>query len=550
MTKIFQIFILLCLLTTFLSCTKSVHTSVDLDKDPDILDQDIESDKEFPDDSEPETEDRNEIDDMFEDGPYGIDFGDTAGNFTIPTENGDWIFADNRNPDHSYIFIIYRPSNSISTSIWTTDIIKMMDSTPDNVHYFFLVDGTHETYAEKISELKKNIENGISITGNEQIKEKLHVADRPVREIDSWLNKWLDKHPDFFMGIDRFQKIREGGLFHSWRSSTLDPKFEFISKEAELYNYEYELDSFLENKSSVSTVIPAVDGVPFEGEGWVKELFFTIEIPELDSPGRFYLFLEQICESQKECEWDRLLQLFLCENETSDNCTTEIGRWITTYGRSGKWLTDISPLFPLIENPGKYRFRFTVNGDNYINHLDFIYIPGKEEAPNPAEVVPLYSGTVPFDENYNSHWEQLNIDIPASVNKVWISAFITGHGNGSEAENCAEFCKFESIFYVNGQPFATRFDNAGTLEGCLNLVSEGVVPNQFGSWPFGRAGWCPGQDVKLINIDITEVIKKGEVNYINYESLLNGKDYIPIVTDPSGYRAEIPLSSYLILWQQ
>lgn len=41
-------------------------------------------------------------------------------------------------------------------------------------------------------------------------------------------------------------------------------------------------------------------------------------------------------------------------------------------------------------------------------------------------------------------------------------------------------------------------------------VLQGVVPNQFGTWPFGRAGWCPGQHVDWWDVDVTSWLKSGE----------------------------------------
>ena len=225
---------------------------------------------------------------------------------------------------------------------------------------------------------------------------------------------------------------------------------------------------------------------------------------------------------------------------------SEIGRWITTYGRSGKWLTDITPLKPLFEKDGKYKFRFTVDGDYYVNTIDF-YFADKENS-SPKTIVPLFNQREQFDENYNSHFEPVTFENSGNIEKAVIAAYITGHGNGSEAENCAEFCQFESVFTVNGKEFKIDFENAGTDDGCFEKVKEGVVPNQYGSWPYGRAGWCPGQDVKLIEIDITEALVSGE-NTFSYAAYLDGEVYEPVVTDESGYRAEIYLSSFLSLYK-
>jgi len=477
-------------------------------------------------------------------GPYGINFGDTAGDFTIPTEKGDWDFAQNRSENESYIFIFYKPSNIQSTAIWKTDFIRFADKSPDNAHYFFLVDATQETFEERVSQLKTNIETAFTIVENNDLRDRIHIASKPVDDFDSWLSQWLDNTSDFFLGIDRFQKLRKGGLFHSWRSSANDPQFEFVYKEAELYNYEYDLErDYSLNEKTVR--IKGIEGIPFPEEGWVKELFFEADFPELPSNGKLFIELEQVCQLESDCEWDRIEHLHICDATDSDICDIEMGRWITTYGRSGKWVTDITPLIPLIKK-GKNKFKFSVAGDQYTNYLDFLFVPD-EESSSPLEIHSLYSGTTQFNEEYNTKFEEITLDIPANAKKVFISAYITGHGNGSEQENCAEFCKFESIFNVNGTDFEIDFNNAGTDRGCFDLVNEGVVPNQSGSWPFGRAGWCPGQDVKLINIDITDKVITG-TNTFSYKALLNGEIYEPVVTNPDGYRAEIPLTSYIVIW--
>ena len=536
-------FIFFLSIVVFISCGSDKNSSDD-ENDNSSLDNDIETtDEDSSDTSADDDDTASSTSPDFLDGPYGTNYGDTVGDFTIPTENGDWVFSENRSKDETYIFIIYRPSNTQSTAIWKTDLIKFVEKSPTNVHYFFLVDAIQDTFNERMDQLKANLETAYTIGGS-KIKERIHLASKPVNEFDSWISEWLDNTSDFFLGIDRFQKLRKGGLFHSWASSSMDLQFEFVYKEAEYYNFEYDLEkNFSKNENAVR--IKGIDGVPFPEEGWGKELFFEADFPEL-TKGKLFIELTQVCDDAAACEWDRIQHLHLCENTDSDICDIEIGRWITSYGRSGKWVTDITPLIPLIKQNSKNKFRFSVAGDQYTNYLDFLFIPD-EESSHPIEIHELYNGTTQFNEEYNSNFEEINLDVPSTAKKVFISAYITGHGNGSEQANCAEFCKFESIFNVNGTDFEIDFDNAGTDRGCFDLVNEGVIPNQSGSWPFGRAGWCPGQDVKLINIDITDKVITG-ANTFSYRALLDGEIYEPVVTNPDGYRAEIPLTSYIVIW--
>ena len=42
---------------------------------------------------------------------------------------------------------------------------------------------------------------------------------------------------------------------------------------------------------------------------------------------------------------------------------------------------------------------------------------------------------------------------------------------------------------------AGRCPSAGTQWGCAGRVAAGSVPNEHGTWQYGRAGWCDGQQV-------------------------------------------------------
>ena len=78
----------------------------------------------------------------------------------------------------------------------------------------------------------------------------------------------------------------------------------------------------------------------------------------------------------------------------------------------------------------------------------------------------------------------------------------------------------------------------GNNYGCAEQVDEGTVPNQFGTWYFGRGGWCPGKNVNVVAWDITDQVAPGEVVTISYKSLFNGK--------PEGAGGNIRLDSWVL----
>ena len=88
------------------------------------------------------------------------------------------------------------------------------------------------------------------------------------------------------------------------------------------------------------------------------------------------------------------------------------------------------------------------------------------------------------------------------------------------------------------------------MDGCILQIVDGVIPNQYGTWPYGRGGWCPGLDVSPWVVDITPALQEGQ-NTITYRGLFDGEDYVPRPhPDPQGgFGARIDMTSYLVFWQ-
>lgn len=229
-------------------------------------------------------------------------------------------------------------------------------------------------------------------------------------------------------------------------------------------------------------------------------------------------------------------------------CNRELARWITTYGREGRWLTDLTPYLSLLSAGGTQKFRFSGNNGQPIDMQLLFYA---DETPERSASMQYLWGRpwgTPFNPSYNADTHpDVSFQVPEGASRVELAALITGHGNGTTSENCAEFCPFQSEFTVNGSSFTKDNPYAGTGYGCYDQIEDGVVANQFGSWPFGRAGWCPGQDVKVWRYDITDLVLEGG-NTISHRGLLYGQDYTPTVT-ASGYMPEIVMSSWVVFYE-
>lgn len=230
-------------------------------------------------------------------------------------------------------------------------------------------------------------------------------------------------------------------------------------------------------------------------------------------------------------------------------CSLEFARWITPYHREGRWVSDVTPSLVYFRAGGKHRIKFDAAN---LPMVDFaLRFQKRGSALRPKKLVDLFGGG-PFYQDYNKKYKPLTVDIPATTKKVELYALITGHGFGTELDNCAEFCNHTHHFGINGQEFTHSHPVAGVFMGCAEAVDkDGTVPNQFGTWYLGRGGWCPGQDVRPYRIDVTAAMKIGGSNTVTYKGLFKGADYVPKPNPKpqGGFGASINKRSWLVLYE-
>lgn len=242
-----------------------------------------------------------------------------------------------------------------------------------------------------------------------------------------------------------------------------------------------------------------------------------------------------------------------------DVCGRELARYTTSYKRcGGRWLTDVTPLMPLLPAGQKCRFTFQMPpwaSDRWIGTLNLRF--SKQATPAPAHggqqakpvgaptrllPLPFLGGT--FNSTYNVQQPVFKFVTPRRLKRAVITSVITGHGY--DPFGCGEFCTTVHWFAVNGKlhsrPLGPR---PGSNYGCADAVLEGGMPNDKGAWMLGRAGWCNGRDVKPWVIDITnQLAPAGQTNKLRYAALFNGTQ--PLPEQKTG---TIMLSANLVLWE-
>ncbi|XP_057690987.1 uncharacterized protein si:dkey-256h2.1 [Corythoichthys intestinalis] len=345
--------------------------------------------------------------------------------------------------------------------------------------------------------------------------------------------------PNFFLGIDQQGMLAEMGWF-------LYPSFSFLNWQAQWFDFWSAMQLRLQ---SPATVVAVFDKAEMQGDkGAVADVNMPPDLWRFDT---LTLDASLSCPGGRDATcppWDHVVQLFVCCDPLGPYCHLEMGRWVTAFRRGiGHWQTDVSPLLPVLDASV---CRLTMKTVPWARpwsvslNLRFSVANVTEEKLRPFRVMSLYDGGT-FDKTYNLRHPPIKFPVPASTKKVELYAVITGHG--SDDNGCGEFCVTSHHFLINDVHNNTlAFSTAGTALGCAARVKEGAVPNEHGTWLYGRGGWCDGLQVDPWRTDVTAQLDvSGQAsNTVVYRGLFNGED--PNPTQQPGY---IIVTSFLIFYK-
>lgn len=476
-----------------------------------------------------------------------------ASDIEIPTTTGDIRLSELWTGCETFLFVQEDPRQAGQgdwpRDLFTRDVDTLFESTPRNVHWFF-VPSSDDTEAA-FTDLAPQIDEVLADLDEEDRtwwESHIHYVDDEDRDLDDWLGDNM-RSPGWGVGIDRFQRIRYIGSYadperYNASAGWFEPNLSMAANEAIYYNFEAERQDRLDAEDA--TVLPIFAGEVLSDSGWAGTRGYAeLTLPDAATMASFdtmELDLYLGCQGEGEygdCPaWDYLVYLYLCEPDDPDTCSKEVGRWITTYHREGRWVHDVSGLLPLLNEGGTRRFAFYTQ-QPYEVSLN-LRLSNQGKTNRPSEVIYLFGGGG-FDTNYNANHPDQQVSIPADAAKVELATVVSGHGQVSPG-NCAEFCDTTHTFTINGHENTRSFPEAGRGYDCQDKAAEGTVPNQYGTWWYGRSGWCPGKEVPMVNLDVTSQVTAGQSETISYEGLRNGAAY-------TTGGAWIDLSAWMVIYR-
>ena len=543
----------LCLAFSFAGCAKkSSHGGGGSDDD---TASDDDADDDSDDDSGPFN--CNDLDlpvKDFQDVESSTALYATAADFTLPTTDGDWNFKTQWTGCETYLIIQDVPNQETgwTPGLFDRDVATFFQALPDNTQVFFeSVDPSEDNRNAALDKVKKQADAYIGSRSEEEQalwKRRIHYVTDQAWRAGGWLGKVM-QNPGWGVGIDRFQRIRYIGSYADYlrfdsSKQWFAPNLKMAANEAVYYNFEASRQQSMDAEDA--RVLQVFNGQQISDPGWTGEMAYAdVEFPsaaimgDIDSM-ELDLYLGCVGDGEYgDCPaWDYIANLYLCDQNDPPVCDTEMGRWITTYHREGRWVHDVSGLLPLLAQGGTRKLAFYTQQPYEVTLSVRLFTKAKKTPP--TQSIYLFSGGY-FDANYNTNHPPKTISIPAGVTRVELTTVLSGHG-GASPGNCAEFCDVEHHFIVNGHDNVRDFPDAGNYNGCMQMVNQGTVPNQYGTWWYGRGGWCPGKEVPMVITDITSQVTPGADNTFEYNAFYDGQPY-------PGSGANIDLTSWLVLYK-
>lgn len=500
-------------------------------------------------------------------------YGKLAKDFSVATQSGRFQLSDQWNGCDS--FVVFKnftvaaghPLKNLSDLVklmWSSRFEYLLQFSPRNTHYIFVSQNfSAEQRDRDVREIEANLNLALQplpIAEQAYWRSRIHFVTEDTTSLGS---AWIGTVGVESFVIDPDQKVRPIGI-GAYSPLLQNGDFLKLAMEAQYSQFITQRARELAAQTHVK-IVPAFQNEVVEA-GWssfggtIKEVEFP-SAEELKAYDKLSLDLELSCGGQNICVYpsnqyyyDRVIDAFLCRDEADQECDIEIGRWVTPFGLGGRWVHDISGLRALVKDGGKKRIRFhTVDKYNVTLNFRFAKSGAPSEiasAPKPFAIQEVYrGGKLNAAFNQRAPYE---FTVPEGTRKVELVTTTTGHGWGKDTANCAEFCVTDHEWTVNSsQKWVNSFQTAADQFYCFLSSAAGVVPNQPGTWYFGRGGWCPGQEVRPVVWDITAAVKNGvgEVNALQYRALFNGQDYVPVPNPAgaaNGYDAEINLRSYIV----
>jgi hypothetical protein len=283
-----------------------------------------------------------------------------------------------------------------------------------------------------------------------------------------------------------------------------------------------------EMKSGDTLVIHPITFETPSPEGWNAPYRVTVSFPSENTTwNKIWLVQTLKCDpstrgDKYDCgEWDYIWDVLLHVPAGDSTEVFKLGSYVTPYGKrlylggdkGWTWTYDITDYTPLLKGD----LDLTMGNNQELLDLKFLFIAGTP-VRDVLTVENVYSpGKLDEHYSYMYRYSALAGDSVLQAKELILrpdaagyrlKAIISGHGHEGP-DNCCEWTDKWHAYWLNGNKTFTW----NIWKDCGN---NAVYP-QGGTWPYDRAGWCPGTKVDEYSFEITDLVEPGATVTINYE---------------------------------
>lgn len=255
-----------------------------------------------------------------------------------------------------------------------------------------------------------------------------------------------------------------------------------------------------------TTTIQAHQEVHWKSNG---NYFDTLNFPSTGTYQKVIMHYILGCPSTGCSEWDYTTRIQVWD-PNNDTERFELAKVITPYagdknqGWYHEYKFDVTHMLPVLQGERVMNARYDGWSNGFTISVFFEFIEGTP--PRTAlQVDQVYMGSYKYGNSGNPINGLLQKDtIVKNVNTSEVEFIMsaTGHGfgnnngQGTNIENCAEFCDKYYDLRVNN---TKRYQQTVWKNDC---GSEPLYA-QTGTWIYNRAGWCPGSGSQVFKHDIS-----------------------------------------------
>lgn len=203
--------------------------------------------------------------------------------------------------------------------------------------------------------------------------------------------------------------------------------------------------------------------------------------------------------------WDRAGNVRLvCENGPD----IEIIKFVTAYGGATTHSADVTHLAPLLVGERSFRaFIDTWTDPGWTVSFELTFAPDATAEP-PSWALPVVYEESLTEELMREGPIEATIEIPEGTERVLLDYLVSGHcTDGTDAD---EFVSKDNVMAVDGvvvHRFRPWRDDCGELRAVNPYTRR--WSNGVWSSDYSRSGWCPGDAVEPLTLDLADHLSPG-----------------------------------------